>query len=41
MSKGFNEGHLKATQPRSAATTTPTSIEKWAAEGFAPAFRAA
>ncbi len=40
MSRGFNDGHLKATQPRSAATTTPTSIEKWAAEVFAPAFRA-
>ena len=40
MSKGFNEGHLRATQPRSAATTTPTSLEKWAAERFAPAFRA-
>jgi uncharacterized protein YbjT (DUF2867 family) len=39
MSKGFNEGHLRATQPRSAATTTPTSLEKWAAERFAPAFR--
>ncbi len=40
MSKGFNDGHLKPTQPRSPATTTPTSIEKWAAEAFAPAFRA-
>lgn len=41
MSRGFNEGHLKPTQPRSAATTTPTSIEAWAAEAFAPAFRGA
>lgn len=40
MAKGFNDGHLRATQPRSAATTTPTSIEKWAAEVFAPAYRA-
>jgi uncharacterized protein YbjT (DUF2867 family) len=40
MSKGFNEGHVKATQPRSAATTTPTPFERWAAEVFAPAFRA-
>ncbi len=39
MSKGFNDGHLKPTQPRSAATTTPTSIERWAAEVFAPAFQ--
>jgi uncharacterized protein YbjT (DUF2867 family) len=40
MSKGFNEGHTKATQKRSAATTTPTSFERWATEVFAPAFRA-
>ncbi len=40
MSKGFNDGHVKATQPRSAATTTPTSIERWAADVFAPAFHA-
>jgi hypothetical protein len=39
MSKGFNDGHLRATQPREAATTTTTSIEKWAAAVFAPAFR--
>jgi hypothetical protein len=29
------------THPRSPATTTPTSIEKWAQEVFAPAFQAA
>ncbi len=40
MAKGFNDGKLKVTQPRTAATATPTSIEKWAAEVFAPAFRA-
>lgn len=40
MSRGFNEGHLAPTQPRGGATTTPTSIETWAAEAFAPAFRA-
>lgn len=40
MSKGFNEGITKATQPRSAATTTPTSFEKFVAEVFAPAFKA-
>jgi uncharacterized protein YbjT (DUF2867 family) len=39
MSKGFNEGHLRARQPRSAATTTPTGVEAWAAKVFAPAFR--
>jgi len=41
MSKGFNDGHVKATQPRTAASTTPTSIERWAADVFAPAFKAA
>ncbi len=41
MSRGFNEGHVAMTQPKSAATTTPTSIERWAAEVFAPAFKAA
>jgi uncharacterized protein YbjT (DUF2867 family) len=41
MSKGFNEGRIAMTQPKSAATTTPTSIERWAEEVFAPAFRAA
>jgi len=40
MAKGFNEGQLKPTQPRTAQTTTPTSIERWATEVFAPAFRA-
>ncbi len=38
MARGFNEKRLRALQPRSAATTTPTSIEAWAAEVFAPAF---
>jgi uncharacterized protein YbjT (DUF2867 family) len=41
MSKGFNEGRISRTQGKSAATTTPTSIERWAEEVFAPAFRAA
>ncbi len=41
MSRGFNEGLVKPTQPRSAATTTPTSIEWFAENVFAPAFRAA
>jgi uncharacterized protein YbjT (DUF2867 family) len=39
MSRGFNEGLIRPTQPRSAATTTPTSIEAWAERVFAPAFR--
>jgi uncharacterized protein YbjT (DUF2867 family) len=41
MSKGFNEGVVTTTQARGAETTTPTSIEKWAQEVFAPAFQAA
>lgn len=40
MSKGFNEGRVRHTQPRSPATTTPTSIERWAADVFAPVFAA-
>jgi uncharacterized protein YbjT (DUF2867 family) len=40
MSKGFNEGQVRPTQPRSTATTTPTSIERWATEIFAPVFAA-
>lgn len=41
MSEGFNDGRVTTTQPRSPASTTPTSIERWAAEVFAPAWRAA
>lgn len=40
MSRGFNEGHIAATQPRTAASTTPSSIEWFAEAVFAPAFRA-
>jgi uncharacterized protein YbjT (DUF2867 family) len=40
MAKGFNEGQVATTQQRSPATTTPTTIERWSAEVFAPAFRA-
>jgi len=39
MSRGLNEGHIKPTQPRSAATTGQTSIEEWARTVYAPAFR--
>jgi uncharacterized protein YbjT (DUF2867 family) len=41
MWHGFNEGHVKLTQPRSAATTTPTRIEDWAAAIYAPVFQSA
>jgi len=40
LNKGFNDGTVKATQPRSAQTTTPTSIEDFAKNVFAPAFKA-
>jgi uncharacterized protein YbjT (DUF2867 family) len=40
MSRGFNEGQVRPAQQRSRATTTPTSIERWAAEIFAPVFAA-
>jgi uncharacterized protein YbjT (DUF2867 family) len=40
MSRGFNDGAVRATQPRSPATTTPTTIEVFAETVFAPAFRA-
>ncbi len=41
MSRGFNDGTIRPTQPRSPATTTPTTVERFAEETFAPAFRAA
>lgn len=41
MSRGFNEGTVRATQPRSPATTTPTAIEAFAESVFAPAYRGA
>jgi len=40
MFRGFNEGKIKPTQPRSPQTTTPTTIEAFAESVFAPAFRA-
>jgi len=40
MAKGFNEGKVHPTHPRSPSTTTQTPIERWAAEVFAPAFAA-
>ena len=38
MIRGFNEGAIKALEPRSAATTTPTTLEEFARGVFAPAF---
>ena len=40
MSRGFNEGIVKPTQPRSEETTTPTTIEAFAEQVYAPAFKA-
>ena len=37
MYQGFNGGLAAATQPRSAATTTPTTLEQFATAVFAPA----
>ena len=34
-----NSGHLKALEPRSAKNTTPTTLETFVAEVFAPAYR--
>jgi uncharacterized protein YbjT (DUF2867 family) len=34
-----NSGHLKALEPRSAKNTTPTTLETFAAEVFAPAYQ--
>jgi uncharacterized protein YbjT (DUF2867 family) len=39
MCDAMNSGHMKALEPRTAANTTPTSIETFAREVFAPTFR--
>jgi len=39
MSDGLNTGHMKSQEPRSARNTTATTLETFAAEVFAPAFR--
>ncbi|MGA2419692.1 MAG: NAD(P)H-binding protein [Candidatus Acidiferrum sp.] len=39
MYRGFNDGIAVGEEPRSAANTTPTTIEQFAQEVFAPAFR--
>src|SRR6202166_4033615 len=39
MSDGVNTGHMKSQEPRSARNTTPTTLETFVAEVFAPAFR--
>jgi uncharacterized protein YbjT (DUF2867 family) len=39
MSEALNAGWMKALEPRSAENTTPTSIETFATDVFAPAFQ--
>jgi uncharacterized protein YbjT (DUF2867 family) len=39
MSEALNTGHMKSQEPRSARNTTPTTLETFAAEVFAPAYR--
>lgn len=38
MIRGFNDGSVKSLEPRSPATTTPTSLAEFARSVFAPAF---
>jgi uncharacterized protein YbjT (DUF2867 family) len=38
MIRGFNNGSIKALEPRSLANTTPTTLEEFAQGVFAPAF---
>jgi len=40
MSDALNSGHMVALEPRSAENTTPTTLETFAAEVFAPRFQA-
>jgi len=40
MAEALNSGHMRALEPRSAQNTTPTTIETFVAEVFAPAYRA-
>jgi uncharacterized protein YbjT (DUF2867 family) len=39
MTDALNSGHMKALEPRSAANTTPTTIEAFIADSFVPAYR--
>jgi uncharacterized protein YbjT (DUF2867 family) len=40
MSDALNTGYMKSQEPRSARNTTPTTLEMFVAEAFAPAYRA-
>jgi uncharacterized protein YbjT (DUF2867 family) len=39
MIHGFERGHIRPRQPRTAKTTTPTTLEEFARTVFAPAYR--
>jgi uncharacterized protein YbjT (DUF2867 family) len=39
MTAAVNERHVKALEPRSSENTTPTTLEQWAREVFAPAYQ--
>jgi uncharacterized protein YbjT (DUF2867 family) len=39
MSEALNTGHMKSQEPRSARNTTPTTLESFTREVFAPAYR--
>ena len=39
MTRALNSGYMRALEPRSARTTTPTSFETFVAEEFLPAYR--
>jgi uncharacterized protein YbjT (DUF2867 family) len=39
MTEALNTGHMKSREPRSAQNTTPTTLETFAVEVFAPAYR--
>jgi hypothetical protein len=40
MSDALNTGHMKSQEPRSPRNTTPTTVNTFVAEVFAPAYRA-
>ncbi|MGH9357554.1 MAG: hypothetical protein ACRD1O_00055, partial [Terriglobia bacterium] len=39
MAQAINSGHMAALEPRTAGNTTPTSIEQFVAQVFAPMFQ--
>jgi hypothetical protein len=39
LAEALNSGYMKFLEPRSAANTTPTTIETFIADTFVPAYR--